>query len=38
MTRIYLREDEHADEAAANGHCPSCGQPISDPLDEYDER
>jgi uncharacterized Zn finger protein (UPF0148 family) len=35
MTRIYLREDELPDdEAVANGHCPTCGQP----LPEYDGR
>ena len=34
MTRIYLRDDEQANEADANGHWPTCGRPIA----EYDER
>ena len=34
MTKIYIREDEEQDEADANGHCPTCGQPIVEPLDE----
>lgn len=34
MTKIYLREDDQADEAT--GSCPTCGQPIANPLDQIE--
>jgi len=34
MTRIYIREDEQPEEAS--GSCPTCGQPIADPLGEIE--